>query len=178
MRAPRVAGMPRITTLAALLVLALSNALAATPLPSPVRAVIDTLNADCRAVGGKPGASPGLVSTLDLNGDGRSDYVIYTGAFECEGAASLFVGAGGGGSVQVFVATAEGSAKSVYEHGVNGMRLQQGKVWLAVGGPLCGQKVNDDTPRSEMQACWRPLHWDAGRRTVDFGPLSSVRPYR
>lgn len=170
----RVAAMRFLTALLA--ALALTDALAAKPLPTAVRKVLNTMNADCQGVGGKPGASPGLVSTLDLNGDGRMDYVIYTGAFDCEGAASLFVGTGGG-SVEIFLSAADGDAARAFEHGVDGMRVEQGRLWLAVGGPLCGQQVRDDTPRSAMQACWRPLHWDAGRRKLDFAPLSSVRPY-
>ncbi|MFG6486012.1 hypothetical protein ACG04R_04960 [Roseateles sp. BYS78W] len=154
-----------------------SKALAAPPLPAAVREVVKTMNAECRSAGGKPGASPGLVSTVDLNGDGRNDYVIHTAAFDCEGAASLSVGAGGDGSVEVFITTADGSAASAFEHGAQGMRVEQGKLWLAVGGPLCGQKVTEDTPRSAMQACWRPLQWDANRHKLDFAPLSSVRPY-
>lgn len=161
--------------LPALLALPLSGALAAPPLPAPVRAAIDALNAECQGAGGRPGASPGLLSSVDLNGDGRSDYVIDTGAFDCEGAASLF--AGTGGSVEVFIATAAGGATRAFEHGAAGVRVAQGKVWLAVSGPLCGQKTGDDTPRSEMQACWRPLHWDAAHRKLDFAPPSSAQPY-
>lgn len=163
---------------ASLLALSLSGALAAPSLPAPVRAAINAMNTECRDAGGKPGASPGLVSSVDLNGDGRSDYVLDTGAFDCQGAASLFVGASGGGSAVAFIATADGSAKKVFEQGSFGVRVEQDKVWLAVGGPLCGQKTGDDTPRSEMQSCWRPLHWDAGRGKLDFAPLSGVRPYR
>lgn len=148
-----------------------SNALAAPSLPASVREVVKAMHADCRSVGGKPGASPGLVSTVDVNGDGRMDYVVNTAAFDCQGAASLFVGAGGGGSVEVFVASADGSATSAFQHGADGLRVEQGQVWLAVGGPLCGQKPTGDTPRSDMQTCWRRLQWDAGRRSLDFAPL-------
>lgn len=155
-----------------------SNVLAAPPLPATVSEVVNSMNADCKVAGGKPGASPGLVSTVDLNGDGHMDYVIDTTAFDCEGAASLFVGAGGGGSVEVFITTAGGSATKSFERGANGMRVEQGQLWLAVGGQLCGQPVAEDMPRSAMQACWRPLRWDASRRKLDFAPLSSVRPYR
>ncbi|HEY1129263.1 MAG TPA: hypothetical protein VGF12_07655 [Roseateles sp.] len=163
-----------VVALATWLTLAVSSALAAPP--APVRAVVSALSADCRAAGGKPGASPGLISAVDVDGDGRDDHVIYTGAFECEGAESLFGGTGGG-SVQVFLSTAQGGAKPVFEHGAVGLRAQQRNLWLAVGGALCGQKVTEDTPRSAMQACWRPLQWDARRRMLEFGPLSSVQRY-
>lgn len=102
--------------------------------------------------------------------------MIYTGAFECEGAESLFGGTGGG-SVQVFLSTAQGGAKPVFEHAPWGCARSGATLWLAVGGALCGQKVTEDTPRSAMQACWRPLQWDAGRRMLEFGPLSSVQRY-
>lgn len=167
----------KTSLVSSLLALCLSNALAAPPLPAPVRAVVDAMIAECRGVGGKPGASPGLVSTVDLNGDGRSDYVIDTAAFDCEGAASLFAGTGGS-SVEVFITTADGSAKSAFEHGAFGARVEKGQLWLAVGGSLCGLKVNAGAVHSDMQACWRPLRWDANRRKLDFAPLDSVRPYK
>jgi hypothetical protein len=159
-----------------LLALCLSSALAATPWPAPVRAVVDAMEAECRGAGGKPGDSPGLVTAVDLDGDGRSDFVIDTAAFDCDGAASLF-GGSGGSAVEVFIATADGRAKSAFEHAAFGTRVAQGQLWLAVGGALCGQAVTAETARSEMQACWRPLRWDAKRRKLDFGPLDSVRPY-
>ncbi|HEU6454560.1 MAG TPA: hypothetical protein VN201_03770, partial [Roseateles sp.] len=112
-----------------------SNALAASPLPAAVREAVKTMNADCRSAGGRPGASPGLVSTVDLNGDGRNDYVIHTTAFDCQGAASLFVGASGDGSVEVFITTADASAASAFEHGAQGMRVER----ASSGWPWAGR---------------------------------------
>ncbi|MFG6429722.1 hypothetical protein [Roseateles sp. LYH14W] len=127
--------------------------------------------------GGKPGASAGLVHSADLNGDRRADHVIHDAVFECAGADSLFTGAGGG-QVQVFITAADGSAALAFEHAANGVRIESGEVLLAVGGSLCGQKVAEDTPRSALQACWRPLQWQAAQRRLDFAPLSRIKAYR
>lgn len=165
------------TVLPLLLAASLTTAQAATPLPPPVQAVIDNMKAECRNAGGKPGASAGLVLSADLNGDGRPDHVIHDAAFDCAGAASLFSGTGGG-QVTVFVTNADGSSVRVFEHGAQGARIEGIEVWLAVGGPLCGQKVAGDAPRSALQACWRPLQWQATQRQMDFAPLSRAKPYR
>lgn len=166
-----------LNTLPALLCLVLCGALAAPKLPSPIRAVIDDMRAECRSLGGKPGASPGLLTQADLNGDGQVDYVIDTAAFDCEGAASAFTGTGGG-SVQVFVATEDGGASPVFEHGAMGLRVERGELWLAVGGPLCGQEVTDTTPHSAVRACWLPLQWLTDRLGMTFAPLSRARPFK
>ena len=34
------------------------------------------------------------------------------------------------------------------------------------------------TPRSAMQACWRPLQWLDAKRKLDFAPLSRVKTHR
>ncbi|MCE4556693.1 hypothetical protein [Pelomonas cellulosilytica] len=149
----------------------------AMPLPPQVLNIVNDMKAVCRAAGGQPGASPGLVLSADLNGDGRVDHVIDEAAFDCEGAASLFTGAGGG-HMQVFVTAADGNAALAFEHGADGLRVEGGALWLAVGGPLCGQQVTDNMSHSAMQACWRPLQWLAAQRRFDFAPLSRVKPYR
>jgi hypothetical protein len=165
------------TTLPLLLACCLTGTQAATPLPPQVRAVIDGMKAECLSAGGKPDLSSDLLQSADLNGDGRPDHVIHEAAFECAGAASLFSGTGGG-QVTVFITNANGGAARAFEHGAQGVRIEGSEVWLAVGGPLCSQKTNEDTPRSAMQSCWRPLQWQAAKRTLDFAPLARIKPYR
>lgn len=165
------------TTLPLLLAYCLTNTQAATQLPPQVRTAIGGMHAECIGAGGKPAPSPGLVQSADLNGDGRPDHVIHEAAFECAGAASLFSGTGGG-QVTVFITNTSGGAARVFEHGAQSVRIEGSEVWLAVGAPLCGQKTTEDTPRNAMQSCWRPLQWQAAKRTLDFAPLSRIKPYR
>ena len=112
-----------------------------------------------------------------MTGDGRADYVINEGAFDCVGAESYFSGGSGGASVSVYVSDATGSAKQAFTHGVSGVHLersgQTARVWLGVGGPLCGQK--QFRSRAEAEDCWRPLQWKGGK--LDFAPVSQKRPY-
>ena len=154
-----------------------SAAMAAPALPAPVKAHIADMRAQCKDVGGRPERSPRLLQTADITGDSRADYVINEGEFDCDGAASHFSGGSGGASVSVYVSDAAGSAKQAFTHGVSGVYLersgQTARVWLGVGGPLCGQ--TQFRSRAEAEVCWRPLQWKGGK--LDFAPVSQKRPY-
>ena len=73
-----------------------SAAVAAPALPAAAKAHVADMRASCKDVGGRPGRSPELVQIADVTGDGRADYVINEGAFDCVGAESYFSGGSGG----------------------------------------------------------------------------------
>ena len=154
-----------------------SAAVAAPALPAAAKAHVADMRTSCKDAGGRPGRSPELVQIADVTGDGRADYVINEGAFDCVGAESYFSGGSGGSSVSVYVSDTTGSAKQAFTHGVFGVHMersgQTARVWLGVGGPLCGQK--QFRSRAEAEDCWRPLQWKGGK--LDFAPVSQKRPY-
>ena len=136
----------------------------------------------CRNMDGKPANGPDLLRTIDLNGDSLPDYVLDQGAYVCDGAASLFSGTGGS-QLTVWVSTAPGGRVSkAFEGGHQGVKVDlehkpRAQLLLALSGVQCGQQLTPLTSNAELQACWRPLSWDAKRKTLQLAPLSEVRPY-
>lgn len=85
--------------LAALVLLSSAPADPAASLPAPVRRVFAKAAAECRMVGGKLGLAPrpAYVERVDLNDDGRVDYVLDREALVCDRTPSLFCGTAGCG---------------------------------------------------------------------------------
>lgn len=161
---------------------AVAQAQSAKPkLPALVAKHVSDMAGECRESGGKPRPSPDLLHVVDLTGDGLPDYVIHNGAFICEGAASLFSGSGGS-SMAVYVGTPDRQAFAAFGSGTFGVTIepatrpgQPPTLLVEVGGPLCGQRVTDNTPRSSYKYCQRPVLWNAATRKMDYAPVSKVR---
>lgn len=168
----------RIVPIAALLVLA--TAQAQTHYPAAVQSRIDEMKQECSGVG-TPGKSPGLITAADLTGDGILDYILDEGAFNCEGAAALFSGSGGS-QVSVYVGTPDGQAFDAFGHGAFGVQVDRttkpARLYLGVGGPLCGQHVTPDMARAAYTSCMRPLQWNVGTRKMEFAPVSQIKPIK
>jgi len=83
--------------LSALLLLALLLPVspAAAQRPDAVTGGVAEAEAECRTAGGRPSLRGGFETELDLNGDGRPDYLHDFEALDCAGAASFFCGSAG-----------------------------------------------------------------------------------
>lgn len=163
-----------ILTLAALGLVSAGAAAAQGRPPESVLSEVRDMDAMCRDVGGQPGDKEGLLRAADLNGDGLSDWVLDQGLYVCNGAASLF-GGSGGSSVMVWAGLPGGGASQPFGQAAFGAKIENGRVWLAVGGGFCGQNTAG-LSRAEMTYCERPLAWDARTRKFDFAPVSQIRP--
>lgn len=146
--------------------------------PAAVQSRIDEMTQLCSGIG-TPLDSPGLVTVVDLTGDGIPDYVLNEGAFNCDGAASLFSGSGGN-QMSVYVGRQDGQAFKAFQAGTFGVKVDQNarpaRVYLAVAGPLCGQHVTPGMSHADYKGCLRPLRWNPGARKMEFAPLSQVMP--
>lgn len=146
-------------------------------LPTVVRQALAEMAKSCREVGGKPMPAPDLLQVADLTGDGLPDFVIDQGAFDCQGAASLFSGTGGSG-MSAYVGTPDGQATEAFSSYTFGVRIDRqarpARLHVVVGGKLCGQRVPAGMAHSDEKSCWRPVDWHAGRRTMQFAPVSKV----
>jgi hypothetical protein len=150
-------------------------------LPVAVQKEIAEIATMCLDLGGKPMKSPELVLVADLTGDEVPDYVIDQGAFNCEGATSLFSGSGGS-QMSAYVGSPGGHAFRAFSSGSFDLKLNSqrrtAKLYLAVAGPMCGQRVTPKISRSEHKSCWRPVNWNAKNRKMEFAPVSQVTRYR
>lgn len=109
------------------------------PLPAGVKARIAALAAECVAAGGRPGRTP-VVKAQDFTGDGRLDFLISAGDFECAGKPALFR-RGGQGEVEIHVTDASGQSRRVFHDTLIAYRLLDGRpvrVQIARAGADCG----------------------------------------
>jgi hypothetical protein len=147
---------------------------APTRLPAVVAASVKSLDDTCREVGGKP-LNGDVVKRVDLNGDGKVDFVVDAGSANCDGAASIYgdrekyvaiyVGDGAGGATEAF-------SDSVYGVTIEGTG-PAAKLWLTVSAQGCGRKPAADFASGNF--CDRALVWDAKTRKFGYAPVSTVR---
>lgn len=167
-----------VLPLAFVLLVGEAQAQAQKKLPVVVQKELAEMVKMCRDVGGKPMKSPGLLIIADLTGDGLPDFVINQGAFNCDGAASLYSGSGGS-QMSVYVGTPDGQAFQAFSSGSFGVEVDKAvkpaKLKVVVGGQLCGQRITGNMPRSEYKSCWRPVDWNDKKRKLDFAPVSQVK---
>ena len=95
--------------------------------------------------------------------------------------AASFSGSGGS-QVSVYVSTPDGQAFEAFTSGSAGVKVDRtskpAKLFLGVGGPLCGQRITSDTPRSEYKGCWRPVDWSDKTKKFQFAPVSKIQPLK
>ena len=125
------------------------------PVPKVVLDHMDELDRRCVAAGGRAGAGRFVVAQ-DFTGDGRLDYLLSEGDYDCLGRPGLFR-PGGVGRVDIFVVDARNAARRVYSDRLVGYRVLAGKpakVQIARQGAACGAGSN---PRTQ---CAAQLAWN------------------
>jgi hypothetical protein len=139
-------------------------------LPALVTADLEEMAALCRESGGKPNTA-NAVESVDLNRDGKTDYVLDVGSIVCEGAASAY------GDrekiVRVYAGDGAGGAVNAFSDAVFGVSLEGSKLWLTVSGGGCGKPPADSFATESF--CNRSLLWDAKARKFVYAPVSTVR---
>jgi hypothetical protein len=143
-------------------------------MPAAVTTQLDSIVAECVAAGGKALTSNAVVRA-DLNADGLQDYVVYTGAINCEGAPSIY--GDREKDVSVFIGDSTGSAENAFGDAAFGIRIEgegvAARLWLTVAGPGCGKAAAPDFASEKF--CDRALLWNAETRMLDYAPVSEVR---
>lgn len=142
-----------------------SGAVAQPAIPSVVLTHMQSLDARCAAAGGREG--PGrYVMAQDFTGDGRLDYLLSEGDYNCVGRPGLFR-KDGQARVDIFVTDARGQARRVYSDVLFGYRVVAGrpaKVQVARRGAACGGGAG---PQAQ---CAAQLEWNG----AGFGEGVSV----
>ena len=145
-------------------------AAAQAPLPPAIAADVKGLTDLCTEVGGKPNASS-AVKSVDLNADGKPDFVLYAGWVVCDGAASLY--GDREKALTVYAGDGAGAAAAAFNGAVFDVKLEGSKLWLTTSGAGCGKPPAADFASESF--CDRPLLWDAKARKFTYAPVSSVR---
>jgi hypothetical protein len=121
-------------------------------LPKPVQEAIEKNNKECDA---KPGFVQGFLSTRDINGDGKPDYVLNYEHYRCGDNETLFCGTGGC-QTEIFASDDDGNFVHVWD------KLAQKVEFKTVGkrpamtiylhGSKCG--------RNNSERCSMTLYWN------------------
>lgn len=141
-------------------------------LPAVVATALAEIAAECSDVGGTPHTRD-AVRRIDLNGDGREDYVLHTGWVMCENAVSvygdrakrltIFAGDGQGGAAESF-------SDWTYDAQFEG---DPATLWLVVAGDNCGQPPAPDFASESF--CQRAITWNSGSGRFDYAHVDTVR---
>jgi hypothetical protein len=174
---------PILIASAACCLIAAATACAATPpgeittqgkLPTMVAADLKSLDDTCREVGGKP-LNSDVVKRVDLNADGKEDFVVDVGSTNCDGAASVYGDREKG--VAVYVGDGMGGATEAFSDLVYGATIEgngpAAKLWLTVAGQRCGKKPAVDFASENF--CDRALVWNAKTNQFEYTPVSTAR---
>lgn len=165
----------------AALIFAAASAPAQT-LPAEVARSLAEDSAACRDVGGTPSTVAGYATTADLNGDGRTDYVIDLAGLSCAGAPSFFCGSAGcpvsvwlSGPGGYFVADA-GHAQAWRREGTTIVRSVHGQLCNPPRSGVDGCEMRRDfagLTRPAGQAAVPATGWEL-RRVANVPPVATV----
>jgi hypothetical protein len=129
---------------------------------------MQALDKRCIAAGGRPGSARYIVAQ-DFTGDGRLDYLLSEGNYDCARRPDLFR-QNGEARVDIFAVDARNSARRVYSDRLIGYRVLAGrpvKVQIARKGIACGDGATASTQ------CAAQLGWN-GQGFGEGGSVSSA----
>lgn len=139
-------------------------------LPATVAKDLKAVADVCTEAGGKAKTAD-AVKRVDLNGDGKDDFVIDVGSINCDGAASVYGDREKG--VLVYVGDGAGGATQAFNDSTYGAKIEGGKLWLSVSGQQCGKKPAKTF--AEESFCERPIAWNAKAKKFQYAPVSTVK---
>jgi len=114
--------------------------------PTGVRRALVAADESCRRAGGtRVTLTVNAVRRLDLNGDGRDDYIADFHETECGGRASFFCGTGGC-DLLILVAQRGGALRKIFDDRVRGYEILSGRgpgeIRFLLHGSYCGGHGN------------------------------------
>lgn len=146
------------------------------PIPAVVLTHMNELDARCKAAGGRPGKGR-YVFARDFTGDGRLDYLLSEGDYDCAGRPGLFR-SGGVARVDIFVTNSRNDARRVYSDQLIAYRLLAGKpvnVRIARQGAACGPGSNATT-QCAAQLAWNGEGFGEAVAVSDASAPSATAP--
>lgn len=144
------------------------------PIPAVVLTHMQELDARCLAAGGREG--PGrYVIAQDFTGDGRLDYLVSEGDYDCAGRPGLFRN-DGQGRIDIFVNGPGNQARRVYSETLLAYRVLAGrpaKVQVARRGSACGPGVGPQG-QCAAQLAWNGQGFGEGVSVVRASPSAKA----
>ncbi len=123
-------------------------------LPKVVADAVARNNKECEA-GTKPLFKPGFLTTKDINGDGKPDYILNYESFQCGELVSLFCGTGGC-LTEIFVTHDDGGYLPVWNEMARRIRFatvsKRPAMRIDLHGSACG--------RVGAERCSMTLYWN------------------
>jgi hypothetical protein len=120
----------------------------ATDYPVEIRKALSYAPEECKRQGDGEGEvtfAPDTVRKVDLNGDGRNDYVISLQDTECSSYVTAFCGTAGC-DMDLFVTLRDGKLRNVFSSRIRGYEILSGKkagiVRFQLHGSYCGRSGN------------------------------------
>lgn len=143
-------------------------------LPAAVATALEAWADECAGVDGKP-ETANAVKRIDLNGDGREDFVLFTGWIHCVGAASIY--GDREKSLTVFVEDDQGGVQPAFSDWVYDVTIEgtgtDRKLWLSTIAERCGKPPAKDFASENF--CDRAIIWRAEKKAFEYAPVSTVR---
>jgi hypothetical protein len=122
-------------------------------LPKGVQEAIERNNKECTE--GKPAFKQGFLSTRDINGDGKPDYVLNYEHYQCGDIETLFCGTGGC-QTEVFASDGEGGYVHVWDKLAQRIQFRivnkRPAMMIDLHGSKCG--------RNNSERCQMTLYWN------------------
>lgn len=121
--------------------------------PIEIRKALSYGPEECkRQGGGKVTFAPDTVRKVDLNGDGRDDYIISFADTECAGRLSVYCGTGGC-SLDIYVTLANGRQRNVFSDRVRAYEILPGEsartIRFDLHGSFCGTYGAAECPKEQ-----------------------------
>jgi hypothetical protein len=122
--------------------------------PAAAKIALDAARAECRKARGlRLKVRPGTITRIDLNGDGRADYLVDYNHVECVRLASLFCGTGGC-PLAIVVSQRDGSYVKVFDQRVLAHKIEPGTgprtITFQMHGTYCGGAGADDCVKTQV----------------------------
>ena len=133
--------------------------------PPEIEAATAENFAACTEAGGTPSTGPDYLTEVDLNGDGRPDYVMNLAGLTCENAISYFCGSAGC-PVSVWLSGPAGHTVAWSDY-AQGIEIQGQTVVAYLHGQFC------DPPTAGIDGCEKRLDF-AGKTGVALAPEAAA----
>ena len=135
------------------------------PLPVAIQQIIDDDAAICRQLTGRRGKTGDMVRRLDANGDGLTDYLVFSGSYVCPGALSAFTPTATAGVLTyLFLGRADGQVQRIWSGDSWGPEItQQGRrttITFQMTGIACGDDRGGEVSVADRYSCKLELRPD------------------